>query len=91
MTGHRSGGHPDALGKDRCRLAPRASTWHSARAWVQSRFFGWPWPPGDEDLRRLSRSLGGVAFRPAMASQAAGEYRPRAAWRVREAEGMVRG
>ena len=38
------------------------------RAWVQSRFFHWPWPPTDEDLRRLSRSLGGVAFGPAVTS-----------------------
>ena len=35
------------------------------RARVQSRFFHWPWPPSDEDLRRLARSLGGVVFRPA--------------------------
>jgi deazaflavin-dependent oxidoreductase (nitroreductase family) len=48
-------------------------------AQVQSLFFGWPWPPSDEDLHRLSRSLGGVAFRPAVTSQAAGENRPRAA------------
>ncbi len=34
-------------------------------AWVQSRFFRWPWPPSDQDLQRLARSLGGVAFRPA--------------------------
>jgi deazaflavin-dependent oxidoreductase (nitroreductase family) len=47
------------------------------RAWVQSRFFGWPWPPADEDLRRLARSLGGVAFRPAVASRAGCETRPR--------------
>lgn len=57
---------------------------------VQSLFFGWPWPPTDEDLRRLSRSLGGVAFRPAATSQAR-ENRPRAAWHAREAEGIVRG
>lgn len=47
------------------------------RARVQSRFFHWPWPPADEDLQRLSRSLGGVAFRPAVASRAGGESRPR--------------
>jgi deazaflavin-dependent oxidoreductase (nitroreductase family) len=61
------------------------------RAWVQSLFFGWPWPPADEDLRRLAGSLGGVAFGPAVASEAAGEDRPRPAWRVREAEGTIRG
>ena len=60
-------------------------------AYVQSRFFGWPWPPSAQDLRCLSRSLGGVAFRPAVTSPAAGEDRPRAAWRAGEAEGMVRG
>jgi hypothetical protein len=38
------------------------------RARVQSRFFHWPWPPSDEDLRRLARSLGGVVFGPAMTS-----------------------
>ncbi len=42
------------------------------RARVQSRFFHWPWPPSDEDLQRLSRSLGGVAFRPPLASRAGG-------------------
>lgn len=58
---------------------------------VQSRFFHWPWPPTDEDLHRLSRSLGGVAFRPAATSEAAAEDRPRAAGRARDAEGIVRG
>lgn len=38
------------------------------RARVQSRFFHWPWPPSDEDVQRLARSLGGVAFRPAVTS-----------------------
>lgn len=47
------------------------------RARVQSRFFGWPWPPADEDLQRLSRSLGGVAFRPPLTSRTGGESRPR--------------
>jgi hypothetical protein len=32
------------------------------------RFFHWPWPPSNEDLRRLARSLGGVAFRPGVTS-----------------------
>ncbi len=43
------------------------------RAWVQSRFFGWPWPPAEEDLHRLAGSLGGVAFRPAVTSRAGRE------------------
>ncbi len=46
------------------------------RARVQSRFFHWPWPPSDEDLRRLARSLGGVAFRPAVTSQASDQTGP---------------
>jgi deazaflavin-dependent oxidoreductase (nitroreductase family) len=39
---------------------------------VQSLFFGWPWPPSDEDLHRLSRALGGVAFRLVVTPQAVG-------------------
>jgi deazaflavin-dependent oxidoreductase (nitroreductase family) len=42
------------------------------RARVQSRFFRWPWPASDEDLRGLGCSLGGVAFRPSTAAGAIG-------------------
>lgn len=33
------------------------------RAWIQSRFFGWPWTKSPEEILALARSLGGVAFR----------------------------
>ncbi len=46
------------------------------RAHAQSRFFHWPWPPTDEDLQHLSRSLGGVAFRPPSSSPAAHQAQP---------------
>jgi deazaflavin-dependent oxidoreductase (nitroreductase family) len=55
------------------------------RARVQSRFFHWPWPQSDEDLQRLSRSLGGVAFRPALTCRAGGESRPQKESRVSHA------
>ena len=38
---------------------------HPVRAWIQSRFFRWPWTRSPEEILALARSLGGVAFRPA--------------------------
>ena len=37
---------------------------HPIAAWVQSRFFGWPWKVSEEACLEIAQSLGGVAFSP---------------------------
>ncbi len=37
---------------------------HRVIAWGQAKLMGWPWPATDEQLRQLSATLRGVAFRP---------------------------
>jgi deazaflavin-dependent oxidoreductase (nitroreductase family) len=34
------------------------------QAWIQSRFFGWPWTTAPDQILELAQSLGGVAFMP---------------------------
>ncbi len=34
------------------------------QAWIQCRFFGWPWTTAPDQILDLARRLGGVAFRP---------------------------
>ncbi len=36
---------------------------NAVRAWIQGRFFGWPWTKSQEEILVLAHSLGGVAFR----------------------------
>ncbi len=66
-----------AIGSERYRPAQRlletgeiaaALAWsrlhHPVSAWVQSKFFGWPWGSTEETLHGIAQSLGGVAFSP---------------------------